>query len=155
MYDYDAFGNERDPDEGDANPFRYSGEYFDGETATYYLRARYYDPATGRFLTEDGYGFMQYDDPLSLNLYTYCHNNPLMFADPSGNNPVAVIAIAGKIILAALAIVGFVLFLDLMGVIDFDEFFQLVATALYEGIISLTEAVENIITYTKEVLEKG
>ena len=87
VYSYDAFGNEREADGEDTNPFRYSGEYFDGETGSYYLRARYYDPATGRFLTEDGYGFMQYDDPLSLNLYTYCHNNPVMFSDPSGNNP--------------------------------------------------------------------
>ena len=35
------------------NPFRYSGEYFDEETGFYYLRARYYDPSIGRFLTED------------------------------------------------------------------------------------------------------
>ena len=35
------------------NPFRYSGEYFDEETGFYYLRARYYDPTIGRFLTED------------------------------------------------------------------------------------------------------
>lgn len=28
----------------------------------------------------------QANDPLSLNLYTYCHNNPVMFVDPSGHN---------------------------------------------------------------------
>ena len=38
------------------NPFRYSGEYFDEETGFYYLRARYYDPSVGRFLTEDPAG---------------------------------------------------------------------------------------------------
>ena len=38
------------------NPFRYSGEYFDEETGFYYLRARYYDPSIGRFLTEDPAG---------------------------------------------------------------------------------------------------
>jgi hypothetical protein len=31
-YDYDAFGNEKDPDENDTNPFRYCGEYYDAET---------------------------------------------------------------------------------------------------------------------------
>ena len=48
-YDYDAFGNEAEPSSTDTNPFRYCGEYFDTETGTYYLRARYYDPAVGRF----------------------------------------------------------------------------------------------------------
>ena len=38
-YDYDAFGNEVNPDGTDANPFRYCGEYWDNETGTYYLRA--------------------------------------------------------------------------------------------------------------------
>ena len=43
-YDYDAFGNEKNPDALDTNPFRYCGEYLDFETGAYYLRARYYDP---------------------------------------------------------------------------------------------------------------
>ncbi|MCR4437019.1 MAG: RHS repeat-associated core domain-containing protein [Clostridiales bacterium] len=38
---------------------------------------RYYDPKTARFLTEDTYGGTAYD-PLSLNLYTYCHNEPVL-----------------------------------------------------------------------------
>ncbi|NJD04652.1 MAG: hypothetical protein FIA99_19105, partial [Ruminiclostridium sp.] len=69
-YDYDAFGNEKNIDNNDTNVFRYSGEYFDRETGTIYLRARYYDPATSRMLSEDGYtGDIR--NPLSLNLYTY------------------------------------------------------------------------------------
>lgn len=54
-YDYDAFGVEKNIDPNDNNPFRYCGEYFDKETETYYLRARYYSPSTGRFTTEDSY----------------------------------------------------------------------------------------------------
>ena len=46
-YDYDAFGNEVNPSATDTNPFRYAGQYFDSETGTYYLRARYYDPGIG------------------------------------------------------------------------------------------------------------
>jgi RHS repeat-associated protein len=84
-YDYDAFGVETDIDEDDANPFRYCGEYYDKETKTYYLRARYYSPATGRFINEDTYAGER-DDPLSLNLYTYCVNNPVMFRDPTGHS---------------------------------------------------------------------
>ncbi|WP_442945430.1 RHS repeat-associated core domain-containing protein [Oceanirhabdus sp. W0125-5] len=73
-------------DSNDTNPFRYGGEYFDSETGLYYLRARYYDPKIGRFTTEDSY-WGKDADPLSLNLYTYCHNNPIIYVDPSGNFP--------------------------------------------------------------------
>ena len=92
-YDYDAFGNEIAPDSADENPFRYCGEYWDVETATYYLRARYYAPSIGRFTQADSVrysmrtlpGGAKVADPLSLNLYTYCANNPVLFFDPSGN----------------------------------------------------------------------
>src|SRR3989339_399289 len=66
------------------NPFRYCGEYFDAETGEYYLRARDYNPGVGRFTQEDSYRGKD-RDPLMLNLYTYCANNPLKFVDPSGH----------------------------------------------------------------------
>ena len=47
-YEYDAFGNERNPNPNDPNPFRYCGEYFDSSSGSYYLRNRYYDPSIGR-----------------------------------------------------------------------------------------------------------
>ena len=84
-YDYDAFGNEVNPQDGDENPFRYCGEYSDDETETIYLRARNYSPATGRFTQQDDWGYANTTDPLSLNLYTYCANNPVGFVDPSGH----------------------------------------------------------------------
>lgn len=83
-YDYDAFGNLKVAYTDDTNPYRYCGEYFDIETGTYYLRARYYSPRTGRFTQQDTC-LGSYSDPLSLNLYTYCYNNPLIYHDPSGN----------------------------------------------------------------------
>lgn len=82
-YDYDAFGVEKSPDSSDVNPFRYCGEYYDKETGTIYLRARYYNPGTGRFITEDSYSGKA-NDPLSLNLYIYCDNSPIIRVDPSG-----------------------------------------------------------------------
>ena len=87
-YDYDAFGEEADPSTTDANPFRYAGQYFDDETGTYYLRARYYNPGNGRFTQQDSWGYADPADPLSLNLYVYCYGNPVKYYDPSGNIPV-------------------------------------------------------------------
>ena len=83
-YTYDAFGVEKDIDDSDTNAFRYCGEYYDKETATVYLRARYYNPTTGRFISRDSFAGRR-SDPLSLNLYTYCRNNPIRFIDPSGH----------------------------------------------------------------------
>ena len=76
-YTYDAFGNQLSENENDTNPFRYCGEYFDSETNNIYLRNRYYDTSTGRFITED---------PIKdgLNWYVYCGNNPVNSVDPNG-----------------------------------------------------------------------
>ena len=52
-YAYDAYGNPTASTGTVANPFRYAGEYQDAESGLYYLRARYYDPATAQFLTRD------------------------------------------------------------------------------------------------------
>ena len=51
-YSYDAFGNLQTDNEN-INPFLYCGEYTDAETGMIYLRNRYYDPTTGRFITKD------------------------------------------------------------------------------------------------------
>ena len=83
-YKYDAFGVEQNVDDADDNAFRYCGEYYDSESGTIYLRARYYDPTIGRFISRDSVTG-ENTDPLSLNLYTYCHNNPIIGTDPSGH----------------------------------------------------------------------
>ena len=63
--------------------FRYRGYIYDTESGLYYLQSRYYDPEVGRFINTDGYvstgtGIMGY------NMYAYCHNNPVIFIDPTG-----------------------------------------------------------------------
>jgi len=83
-YDYDSWGNLVAQTETMSNPFKYSGEVFDEKTGYYYLRARYYDPKIGRFISEDTYKG-QVDNPLSLNRYTYVKNNPLRYIDPTGH----------------------------------------------------------------------
>ena len=77
-YTYDAFGVEQNIDPADTNPFRYCGEYFDNETQSIYLRARYYNPGIGRFTQQDP---AMAD---GMNWYVYCNGNPLNFVDPLG-----------------------------------------------------------------------
>ncbi|MDD4049175.1 MAG: RHS repeat-associated core domain-containing protein, partial [Clostridia bacterium] len=87
-YEYDEWGKIleecQDPKLGIDNPIRYAGEYYDEESGLYYLRARYYDPVVGRFITKDSYEG-DIANPLSLNQYTYCHNDPVNYIDPSGH----------------------------------------------------------------------
>ena len=77
-YQYDAFGVPLETTEQRNNRIRYTGQQYDELTEQYYLRARYYNPVAGRFMQEDVY---QGD---GLNLYAYCHNNPVVYYDPSG-----------------------------------------------------------------------
>ncbi len=74
---YDSFGNAQVSIEQIANPFRFSGQYFDAETGLHYNLNRYYDPAIGRYMRVDPVGD-------GLNLYAYCYNNPTGFVDPMG-----------------------------------------------------------------------
>ncbi len=84
QYDYDIFGNPTLTIEEYENSIRYAGEFYDSQTGLYYLRARYYDPYIGRFISEDSY-WGEDINPLSLNLYTYCTNDPIQHIDPSGH----------------------------------------------------------------------
>ena len=84
-YSYDAWGKVLSATGSMAsiNPLRYRGYYYDGETGFYYLQSRYYDPANRRFINADTYastgqGF------IGANMFAYCNNNPLIFADSSG-----------------------------------------------------------------------
>jgi len=75
-YTYDVFGAIRSQSGSSPNYWLFTGEQRDADSEMYYLRARYYDPATGRFLSQD---------PLrSGNLYAYAGNNPVRYVDPYG-----------------------------------------------------------------------
>jgi RHS repeat-associated protein len=78
-YTYDSFGNTTNSSGSLTNYFRYTGREFDTETNLYYYRARYYDPATGRFISEDPLGFSA-----GHNFYAYVRNSPIGNFDPAG-----------------------------------------------------------------------
>jgi RHS repeat-associated protein len=78
-YTFDSFGKQTASSGSLVNPFQYTAREFDSETNLQFSRARYYDPATGRFLSEDPLNF-----DAGLNFYTYVSNSPTSFNDPFG-----------------------------------------------------------------------
>ncbi|MCH9651395.1 MAG: hypothetical protein K0U98_24425 [Deltaproteobacteria bacterium] len=82
-YKYDAWGNPRSTVGASFNPFGFTGHERDDETGLYYFKARFYDPETGRFLTEDP-AEGDVDTPPSLHKYLYAHANPTVMVDPDG-----------------------------------------------------------------------
>ncbi|MBV9100301.1 MAG: VCBS repeat-containing protein [Candidatus Dormibacteraeota bacterium] len=78
-YTFDPYGNILSSTGSLSNqPFLFTGEYRDTETGLYYLQARYYEPATGQFLSRD---------PLvaqTRSPYGYAVGNPLSTIDPAG-----------------------------------------------------------------------
>ena len=81
-YTFDSFGKTTASSGSLTNPFRFTGREFDTESSIYFMRARYFDPTTGRFVSEDPARF-----PGGINFYTYVENNPVNLIDPFGFCP--------------------------------------------------------------------
>ena len=79
-YAFDSFGKQTGSSGSLTNPFQYTGREFDAETGLYYNRARFYDPASGRFLGEDPLGY----GGDGANFYAYVGNSPIGFTDHFG-----------------------------------------------------------------------
>jgi len=58
------------------------------------MNARYYNPNTGRFLSQDSYKGSAYE-PWTQQLYTYCGNNPINMIDPTGHRPMLMMTDSG------------------------------------------------------------
>ena len=89
-YKYDAYGNRisitdtSGCDLGNINPFRYKGYYYDDDVEMYYCKSRFYVPLWHRWLNSDSINYLEPKNITSLNLFTYCNNNPVMYVDPTG-----------------------------------------------------------------------
>jgi RHS repeat-associated protein len=83
-YQYDAYGTLIASTGSTPNNYLFCGEYWDSDLGMYYLRARYFKPAIGRFWTMDSHEGIP-DDPESLHKYLYCAADPVNRIDPSGN----------------------------------------------------------------------
>jgi RHS repeat-associated protein len=86
--------------------YAYTGRERDVETGLQYNRARYYDPATGRWISQDPLGF----DAGDSNLYRYVNNNPTLATDPSGFIPfpagTVINAYNGNIFVKGIPVIG-------------------------------------------------
>ena len=82
-YTYDPFGAVTVSGATSTNSYQFTGRENDGSAGLYFYRARYYNPAISRFISEDPLGFPGGPDP---NLYAYVGNDPTV-ADPFGLDP--------------------------------------------------------------------
>lgn len=86
------------------NSFAYTGAVIDEETGLYYMNARYYDPETGRFISQDSY---RGKNESFWHLYVYCNGDPVNSVDPTGH---AVANIVGGIIGGVIgALLGYII----------------------------------------------
>jgi RHS repeat-associated protein len=99
-YAYDAFGNTVAQTGSTVNEFQYRGEQYDASLQMYYLRARYYRPQTGTFLTQDTYepadqilcscrGDRRIIPQTGINhLFEYTQGDPVNYIDPGGKDSI-------------------------------------------------------------------
>ena len=90
---------------GNINPIRYRGYYYDIETGFYLTGTRYYDPVVGRFINADGY-VSTGQGLAGNNMFSYCGNNPVMRADPSGQFFISAIFAVAVVVATAVTLSG-------------------------------------------------
>ena len=98
-YSFDAWGNPTRHTGAATTDLQYDGQYTDAESGLIYLRARYYDPATGQFMTRDPLGAQTHSP------YGYAADDPVNTADPTGElSSVTVSGIVGVGVVAGAAL---------------------------------------------------
>lgn len=90
-YTFDAYGNLTSAPPTLTNPFQFAGQYADSESGLQYMRARYYEPATGLFLSLDPL-------PNTRQAYQYAGDGPTNRSDPGGDCPWCIGAVVGALV---------------------------------------------------------
>ncbi len=78
------------------SPSYYRGEQYDPDLSLYYLRARYYNPATGRFMSRDPEAGVP-TNPRTLHKYLYAGGDPINAIDPMGREEMVETSLAQTI----------------------------------------------------------
>jgi RHS repeat-associated protein len=104
-YDYDAWGNTVNTTGSTPNVYLYRGEQYDPDLRLYYLRARYLNPLSGRFLTRDP-GAGRTRVPVTLHKYLYAGGNPINRTDPTGRDMLPYVLLVGALAAEAGAAAG-------------------------------------------------
>ena len=97
-YEYDAFGNQITHTGTTPNNYLYRGEQWDPDLGLYYLRARYYNPLTGRFMSRDPNEGKRFH-PETLHKYLYAGGDPANAVDPTGRGAWEYIKITAYVVL--------------------------------------------------------
>ncbi len=95
--EYLPFGGQRTYTGSAVSNYKFTDQEFDPESGLYNYNARLYDPVLGKFVTADTI-VPDPSSPQTLNRYSYCYNNPLVYVDPDGHFGFIVSAIVGAII---------------------------------------------------------
>ena len=105
-YTYDEFGNiEQTGSQTFLNDVTFTGSVTDKSTGLQYMNSRFYNPSTGRFLSQDTYTGNPYE-PWTQHLYAYSGNNPTSMVDPTGHFFNLIAAAIGAVAGAVVGVVG-------------------------------------------------
>ena len=96
-YAFSAFGEQTVGSSDQTSLLRFAGEYYVPELGCYFLRSRFYDAQTGRFLTPDGLTPQQ-KSPQSFNPYLYALANPVRFKDPIGTQSIGELSVGMAVV---------------------------------------------------------
>lgn len=96
-YAFAAYGDQTRGAGDTTSSLRYAGELFVPELGMYYLRARFYDPGAGRFLTPDLYQTIP-TQPQTFNPFLYANGNPVRFTDPMGTYSLGSISVGMAVV---------------------------------------------------------
>ncbi|MEM9316484.1 MAG: RHS repeat-associated core domain-containing protein [Pseudomonadota bacterium] len=107
----------------------FTGEQFDPNVGFYYLRARYYGPGNGRFLTMDTW-MGRSMDPRTLHKYLYVHADPANGIDPTGYFTMSETSVAIRTLGSALR-TGVAVFNSIDRIVDLISLTHSLTTALY------------------------
>jgi RHS repeat-associated protein len=148
-YNYDAFGNLLNSTGTTPNNYLYRGEQYDSDLNLYYLRARYVNPVTGRFMSLDPEGG-KLRIPATLHKYLYVGANPIGFIDPTGR---ALADYAGPGAIAISAIAKFAPEVNIVGTAEVTNGTATMYVDLIEGTVRNPFQIITLLTEAATALQ--